>query len=318
MAAPSVGVKERRQIFKLFGSCDSCAHLFAGGVAGAVSRTIVSPLERVKILSQIQHSNHSPVEQQGIFRTLRYIARRDGFRGYFLGNGTNVLRIAPYSAVQFAVYEKMKRILQVESRGQSPGSRFLCGAVAGTVSVVVTYPLDLVRTRLSAPTEFQRTPSLLTSFPHIFRTEGIRAFYKGLFPTVVGIAPYIGLNFMMYEFLKVFFKQRRGFEIKGWRGSDLTFTTVKERLACGALAGAVAQTITYPLDVIRRKMQIQGFSEHHPVYGSTMNCLRTVYVTEGISGLYRGVGVNLLKVAPSIGVTFVTYEITKAIVGGYA
>ena len=89
--------------------------------------------------------------------------------------------------------------------------------------------------------------------------------------------------------------------------------------------------VTYPLDVLRRKMQIQGFSEHHPRYGTTLNCIKQVVATEGIPGsvtlctkspipvkayvfrsLYRGIMANILKVAPSIGVTFVTYEITKA------
>lgn len=90
--------------------------LVAGGVAGAISRTVVSPLERMKILFQIQvsPSSQSPAPQssqyKGILQTLVRIGREEGWRGYFKGNGTNILRIVPYSAVQFASYEKYKTV----------------------------------------------------------------------------------------------------------------------------------------------------------------------------------------------------------------
>jgi hypothetical protein len=83
-------------------------HLLAGGLAGAASRTVVSPLERTKILLQVQGPGQAAY--RGVWPTLRQIWVHEGVLGFFKGNGTNVVRIAPYSAVQFAAYEKYKQV----------------------------------------------------------------------------------------------------------------------------------------------------------------------------------------------------------------
>ena len=85
------------------------AAFLAGGVAGAVSRTVVSPLERLKILFQVQSSSHT--EYKGsVWKGLVKIWREEGFRGMMRGNGINCLRIVPYSAVQFGSYNFYKRV----------------------------------------------------------------------------------------------------------------------------------------------------------------------------------------------------------------
>lgn len=105
---------------------DKLKHLVAGGVAGAVSRTSVSPLERLKILYQVrttvklhkvplflkvQIDSKENRKFQGITSSLRTIWREEGIRGYYKGNGTNVIRIVPYAAVQFAAYEEFKKVI---------------------------------------------------------------------------------------------------------------------------------------------------------------------------------------------------------------
>lgn len=129
-------------------------HLVAGGIAGAVSRTSVSPFERLKILYQIQTENEINKKRfKGIVPSLVKIWKEEGFLGYYKGNGTNVLRIVPYMAVQFAAYEEYKKLLGISDGEHSPIWRLCAGAMAGITSVTVTYPLDLVRTRLSAQLE---------------------------------------------------------------------------------------------------------------------------------------------------------------------
>lgn len=85
-------------------------------------------------------------------------------------------------------------------------------------------------------------------------------------------------------------------------------------LASGGIAGTMAQTVTYPLDVLRRKMQMQGFSEKYPVYGSTWNCIKITFEKESWRGFYRGLLPNYLKVVPAISISFVTYEQVKLFV----
>lgn len=298
-------------------------HIVSGGVAGALSRTCVSPLERVKILLQIQVKDP---KFSGVGATLIKIGREEGLKGYFKGNGTNVLRIIPYSAVQFASYEEFKKLLKVSEdlQNQTPLRRLVAGGLAGTTSVIATYPLDLVRTRLAAQCEGaeRRYRNILHAFQTILKDEGgliSGCLYKGLPPTVMGIAPYIGLNFAVYETLKDFvlghlIVRARGAELK--RMDKDRELPVVVRLICGGLAGGISQTVTYPLDVVRRRMQMKGISGDLFAYTSTKHAFTTIVQVEGVKGLYKGMWPNLLKVAPLVGIQFVTYEITKAFLYG--
>lgn len=85
------------------------AAFIAGGVAGAVSRTVVSPLERLKILFQIQSGGKNEYNQS-VMKGLLKMWRDEGWRGFMRGNGTNCIRIVPYSAVQFGSYNFYKRV----------------------------------------------------------------------------------------------------------------------------------------------------------------------------------------------------------------
>jgi len=284
---------------------ESLKHLFAGGVAGAVSRTVVSPLERIKIMYQVQ-PNHQRDKYGGIWNSLRVIYKEEGTLGYFKGNGTNVVRIFPYSAVQFAAYEWFATLLKPTDRPDlTPMLRLSAGGLAGLASVVATYPLDLVRTRLSVQTtEFMKYDGIFHAFRMIFKQEGVWALYKGMAPTLMGVAPYVGLNFMIYESVKAFVKK-----------SIQPEPSTVQLLCCGGLSGAIAQTLTYPFDVMRRKMQMQGFNSDHPTYLSTWDCIKKTYKTYSIAGFYKGLIPNYLKVVPSISITFVVYENVKKWIG---
>ncbi len=145
-------------------------YFVAGGAAGATSRTVVSPLERLKIIMQVQpqmpkpSSSSSPLSASakaaaaaankraysGVWTGLVKMWQEEGFAGFMRGNGINCLRIAPYSAVQFTTYEMCKTWLRDDETGELDVVRKLtAGAIAGIASVVSTYPLDLVRSRIS-------------------------------------------------------------------------------------------------------------------------------------------------------------------------
>ncbi|KAG6885378.1 hypothetical protein C0993_002517 [Termitomyces sp. T159_Od127] len=133
----------------------------------------------------------------------------------------------------------------------------------------------------------------------IMREEGgIRGLYRGLVTTSAGVAPYVGINFAAYEFL-------RGIITPPGKSS------VWRKLTCGALAGTISQTLTYPFDVLRRKMQVTGMKGGSVKYDGALDALKSIIKAEGIVGLYRGLWPNLLKVAPSIATSFFTYELVK-------
>ncbi|KAJ1645201.1 hypothetical protein IWQ61_010340 [Dispira simplex] len=299
-------------------SIDILKHLLAGGIAGAVSRTVVSPLERMKIIFQVQ--GPGAASYQGVWPTLVKIWREEGAIGYMRGNGTNVIRIVPYSAVQFAAYEQLKRMLMEKGKTElDTPRRLLAGAGAGVASVAATYPLDIVRTRLSVQSAqlatqslslgpdgrpiIPKLPGIVPTIRTIVKSEGgWLALYAGLFPTLLGVAPYVALNFQCYEVLRKFFTL-----------PGESSPTAVRKLICGALAGSIAQTITYPLDVLRRRMQVTGMSSMNYNYRNTWHAVTEMIQNEGVRGLYKGLIPNYLKVAPAIGVSFLTYEWCKEI-----
>ncbi|PVU91282.1 hypothetical protein BB559_004199 [Furculomyces boomerangus] len=245
-------------------------HLVSGGVAGAVSRTVVSPLERMKILFQVQNANSS--SYSGVFKTLAKIWREEGFVGYMRGNGTNVVRIVPYSAVQTRISVQTGKILENAS----------------------ILPKD-AKGRPILP----EMPGIFRTFVDIYTKEGgPRAIFRGLGATMTGVAPYVALNFQCYEVLRKYFTPEGQSAPNGVR-----------KLVCGALAGCVAQTITYPLDVLRRKMQVASMPGMNLTYTSTWDAAKQILRQEGPKGLYRGLIPNYLKVAPAIGVSFWSYEL---------
>lgn len=291
------------------------ASFVAGGVAGAVSRTVVSPLERLKILFQVQSVGRTEY-QMSVPKALAKMWREEGWRGFMAGNGTNCIRIVPYSAVQFSAYNVYKRFFESEP-GAPLGAyqRLFCGGLAGITSVSFTYPLDIVRTRLSIQSASfsslkrdagQKLPGMWPLLINMYKTEGgLPALYRGIIPTVAGVAPYVGLNFMVYEIA------RTQFTPEGQKDPNAV-----GKLAAGAVSGAVAQTITYPFDVLRRRFQVNTMSGMGYQYAGIGDAIRSILKTEGFRGLYKGIVPNLLKVAPSMASSWLSFEMTRDLLMG--
>lgn len=130
--------------------------------------------------------------------------------------------------------------------GAGISSRFLAGAAAGVTATTFTYPLDLLRARMAAHWGTEPLYRYRSAFKEIVRVEGLRSLAAGLTPTLVGIVPYCGIAFTTFETLKEHIQRR---------GEGISHV---ERLTCGGFAGLLAQTATYPLHVVRRRMQVQG------------------------------------------------------------
>ncbi|KUI74269.1 hypothetical protein VM1G_09718 [Cytospora mali] len=282
----------------------------AGGIAGAVSRTVVSPLERLKILFQVQSVGREEYKLS-VGKALKKMWQEEGWRGFMRGNGTNCIRIVPYSAVQFGSYNFYKRRLFETYPGAdlSPLMRLTCGGLAGITSVTFTYPLDIVRTRLSIqsasfavlgskPSEL---PGMWATMVRMYKTEGgFPALYRGIVPTIAGVAPYVGLNFMVYEHVRKYLTPE----------GDKNPSAVR-KLAAGAISGAVAQTCTYPFDVLRRRFQINTMDGMGYKYKSIGDAMSKIIKQEGPKGLYKGIVPNLLKVAPSMASSWLSFEMTR-------
>lgn len=150
----------------------------------------------------------------------------------------------------------------------------------------------------------------------IFKEEGgTRALYRGFVPTLMGMVPYAGLSFYCFEYLKFFCMKY----LPKWTCNPCKKNTgglvlaVPAKLICGGLAGAAAQSVSYPLDVTRRRMQLALMSPHTKHFAKGMlSTLKHIYNEHGVmKGLYRGMSINYMRAIPMVAVSFSMYELCK-------
>lgn len=284
--------------------------LIAGGAAGAFAKTAVAPLERIKILLQTRTGGFHSL---GVFQSLKKLLKHEGVKGFYKGNGASVIRIVPYAALHFMAYEQYRCLIlnNYYALGSGPLIDLLAGAAAGGTAVLCTYPLDLARTKLAyqvvdsygmksnhAQPAYNGLRDVLRS---VYKEGGMRALYRGIGPTLTGILPYAGLKFYIYEELKRHVPEEHQ-------------KSIVMRLSCGALAGLFGQTFTYPLDVVRRQMQVENLqpSVHGNVrYRNTFEGLTVIVRNQGWRQLFAGLSINYMKIVPSVAIGFTAYDMMK-------
>lgn len=272
--------------------------LVCGAFAGAVAKTVIAPLDRTKIIFQVSSDRFSAKEAyRFVYRTYM----KDGFFSLWRGNSATMVRVIPYAAIQFCSHDQYKRLLGgyfgFQGKALPPFPRFLAGSLAGTTAVMLTYPLDMVRARM-AVTPREMYSNIMHVFARISQEEGIRTLYRGFIPTILGVVPYSGLTFFVYESLKKMHAERT------LRSQPYPY----ERLAFGACAGFIGQSASYPLDVVRRRMQTAGVTGQS--YGSVLGTMRAIVVQEGlVRGLYKGLSMNWIKGPVAVAVSLTTFDI---------
>lgn len=277
-------------------------YFIAGGFAGALSRTATAPLDRLKVLLQVQTEKMS--RSPRIIPCLVQIYKEGGILGFFRGNGLNVLKVAPESAIKFYAYETIKDFMVradgLHSKEEiSVVGRLLAGGAAGAIAQTVIYPMDLVKTRLQTYACISgKAPPLMTLSKEIWYQEGPRAFYRGLLPSLLGMIPYAGIDLAAYETLKNVSRQ--------WIPEDHEPGPIIQ-LCCGMISGALGATCVYPLQLVRTRLQAQQMHSATRYKGMVDAFQRTLR-EEGFRALYKGLVPNLLKVIPAASITYIAYE----------
>ncbi|KAK6948320.1 mitochondrial thiamine pyrophosphate transporter [Daldinia eschscholtzii] len=301
--------------------------VIAGGTAGLISRFVVAPLDVVKIRLQLQsHSLSDPRTHldlrgspiyKGTIGTFRHIVANEGVTALWKGNVPAELMYVAYASVQFTTYRSTTQLLRALSGDYSrrlPQSveSFVAGAAAGAAATAATYPLDLLRTRFAAQGNDRVYASLRRAVSDIARDEGVPGFFRGLTPALAQIVPFMGLFFAVYEGARLPLGR---VEALPWGTGDAT---------AGVIASVVAKTGVFPLDLVRKRIQVQGPTRNRyvhkniPEYAGTVSTIRRILKQEGARGLYRGLTVSLLKAAPASAVTMWTYERTLNFLVGKA
>lgn len=274
-------------------------HLVAGGMAGAISRTCTAPLDRVKIMLQV----HGGKKKLTVAQSIKLMIKEGGVKSLWRGNGTNVIKIAPESAIKFAAYEQIKRLV-VGDTGKPIGmvERFAAGSSAGAIAQTCIYPLEVVKTRLAVMKTGQYK-GMVDCLMKIYKKEGFIALYRGYLPNLLGIIPYAGIDLTIYETLK-----------NTWmaRSPDNPDPGVMTLLACGTVSSTCGQLASYPLALVRTRLQARATPEAEAGF---LPLTKHIIKTEGLKGLYRGIAPNFMKVLPAVSISYVIYEKAKGALG---
>jgi hypothetical protein len=259
---------------------------------------------------------------------------------------TQRIRVFPYSGIQFMVFDRCKHYFLKEHEhgryyggqdavvkkeedatadarksrkwGLTPIESLIGGMIAGSVSMLCTYPLDLTRAQLAVLKKHRHGPNL--GFAGVlaqnYRDRGVVGLYRGVAPTLIGILPYAGIAFSMNE------QGKR--KIQNMTGRE---PTTIERMQCGALSGLIAQSVTYPIEVTRRRMQTIGLvgsdtaltslGEPQP-HGtnkppSLFSTVQVLYKEQGIRGFVKGVSMNWMKGPVAFSISFTTFDIVQGL-----
>lgn len=287
--------------------------LLAGGVAGMCSKTAVAPLDRIKILLQA-HNNH--YKHLGVFSGLREVVRKESLLALYKGNGAQMVRVFPYAATQFTSFELYSQMFRNTLGTHSHIGKLLSGSCAGATAVALTYPLDTIRARLAFQVTETYTGIVHTAISIFQQEGGLRGLYRGFVPTLCGMIPYAGFSFYCFEMLKLLsMKYIPDITCSpSSRNTGGLALTIPSKLMCGGFAGAIAQSIAYPMDVTRRRMQLAMMMPETHKFGrfGMIQTLVHIYRENGIfHGLYRGMSINYLRAMPMVAVSFSVYELMK-------
>ena len=292
----------------------------AGGISAAVSKTIVAPIERVKMLLQTQDSNPDIQSGKvprytGIVNCFTRVSAEQGFTSLWRGNTANVIRYFPTQAFNFAFKDTFKRMFPKYDPKKEFWpfffSNLASGGAAGASSLLIVYPLDFARTRLAADVgkgADREFTGLVNCLSTISKRTGFFSLYQGFGVSVQGIIVYRGAYFGLYD------------SAKGALFSDEKKANFFAKWAIAQVVTASAGFASYPFDTVRRRMMMMSGRKNQAdiQYTSTMDAWSKIFQKEGLRGFFKGAWSNVIRGAGGAFVLVLYDEIKKAITGSTA
>ncbi|TEA20758.1 Mitochondrial carrier protein LEU5 [Colletotrichum sidae] len=322
----------------------------AGGLAGCAAKTVVAPLDRVKILFQASNPQFAKYTGSwfGVVTAMKDIKSHEGVTGLFRGHSATLLRIFPYAGIKFLAYEQIRSVVIRRKDQETPWRRLISGSMAGVTSVFFTYPLEVIRVRLAFETKhggsslpaicrriynesFVRTAQaaktagtsateVAPAIAAIAPRSGLVNFYRGFTPTLLGMLPYAGMSFLTHDTAGDLLRHPsvaewttlpRPKDAPAGKPAPLRYWA---ELFAGGVAGLVSQTASYPLEVIRRRMQVGGaVGDGHRLRINETAAM--IFRERGVPGFFVGLTIGYVKVVPLAAVSFYTYERAKTWLG---
>jgi len=267
----------------------------AGGIAAAVSKTAVAPIERVKLLLQVQHASKqitADMQYKGIVDAFVRIPKEQGVTAYWRGNLANVIRYFPTQALNFAFKDKYKQVFLGGVDKKTQFWRYFAGnlasgGAAGATSLCFVYPLDFARTRLGADVgkaagerEFN---GLIDCLKKITKSDGLIGLYRGFNVSVQGIIIYRAAYFGFFDTAKGMLPDPKN-------------THIVISWAIAQCVTTVSGIISYPFDTVRRRMMMQsGRKGGEIMYKNTIDCWAKIAKQEGSGAFFKGAFSNVIR-----------------------
>ncbi|KAK8630025.1 hypothetical protein V6N13_078836 [Hibiscus sabdariffa] len=290
-----------------------CMELITAGASTTISKTTVAPLERIKILLQTRAEGFHSI---GVYGSLKKPVKNEGLKGLYKANGVSISRMLPHSIFHYMTYEQNRGFLLYKwpCVGQGPSLDILAGSAASATAFLCTYPLDLVRTKYAYQV-VNRHQSFVDNhrcihsglpayrgikdiFKTVYKQGGMSGLYRGVDPTLGGILPYNVLKFYSNEELKR-------------RAPQEDQSSIALNISSGASAALFGQTVMYPLDIVRRQMQVDILNQKGVRYRNTIEALKCIVRNQGWRQLYAGLCINYIKVVPSLAIGLTVLDVVS-------
>jgi len=290
-------------------------NFLAGGTSGAVAKTCTAPIERVKLLIQTQDANPKIISGEvkrytGIVDCFSRVSSEQGIKAFWRGNFTNILRYFPTQAFNFAFKDGIKAMFPKADKNSEFMKFFMInvasGGLAGAGSLMIVYPLDYARTRLASDVGGgkQQFNGLLDCLKKTVANGGVKSVYNGIGVSVMGIIPYRGAYFGLFDTLSGY---------NPYQKSEDNLSRAGSKFACAQTSAIMAGYASYPFDTVRRRLQMQSEKpESEWVYKGTADCFSKIMKDEGTSSLFKGAGANALRTVGAAMVLVLYSEITRA------
>merc|ERR1712086_1040831 len=277
---------------------DFLIDFLAGGVSGAVSKTLTAPIERVKLVIQTQDANPKirsgeVARYTGIGNCFTRIHSEQGVGAFWRGNGTNIIRYFPTQAFNLAFKDTIKAMFP-KYNSKTDFWKFFAvqlasGGAAGAASLTIVYPLDYARTRLASDVgggkkQFEGLADCLKKTAN--SAQGPLALYNGFGPSVAGIIAYRGAQFGLNDTIMSFNPYAKEFG----------FVAVCSKFAAAQVAVTASGLVASPFDTVRRRIQMESDKPAEKrMYKGTLDCGAKVLKNEGFSSMYKGSLANIFR-----------------------
>jgi solute carrier family 25 (adenine nucleotide translocator) protein 4/5/6/31 len=285
----------------------------AGGVSGAISKTITAPIERVKLVIQTQDANPKIKSGEvprytGIGNCFTRIASEQGIGAFWRGNTVNIIRYFPTQAFNLAFKDTIKSWFPKYDKNkefwQFFGTQLASGGLAGAGALTIVYPLDYARTRLASDVgggkkQFEGLVDCLTKTAR--GPGGVMSLYNGYGPSVAGIIAYRGSQFGLNDTINAFNPYQK----------ELSVIGVVSKFVVAQIAVTASGLCAYPFDTVRRRLQMESEKPmDQRIYKGTFHCVKHIVANEGVPGLYKGLVADIVRGAGAA-IVLVAYDRIK-------